>query len=215
MVVATFGSPIGFLKPMSGFPETRESLILRIKDSEDGQAWEDFLGIYQPVIYRIARTKGLQEADAQDLAQAVLVSVATAVRRWEPGPNRPRFRNWLSHITRNAILKAFARRPRSDLVGGAMELDELTRQDGGSDSAILELIETEYRRQMYLRASSIVRTDVTAESWQIFEMTAIDGISIADVAQELGKTVGSIYAVRSRVMHRLRRAIRELEESEQ
>ena len=68
---------------VTDFPETRESLIVRVKDPDDRDAWEQFVGMYRPVVYRVARRRGLQEADAQDLAQHVLMSVAGAIDQWE------------------------------------------------------------------------------------------------------------------------------------
>ena len=65
------------------FPETRDSLIAQVKDPLNREAWDQFASIYRPVIYRLARRKGLQDADAQDLAQQVLISVSLSIGRWE------------------------------------------------------------------------------------------------------------------------------------
>jgi hypothetical protein len=65
-------------------PETRPSLLLRIRDADDRDAWEEFTDLYRPVICRVARLKGLLEADAEDLAQQVLLSVAGAIEGWKP-----------------------------------------------------------------------------------------------------------------------------------
>jgi len=107
------------------FPETRDSLIIQVKDPSNRIAWEEFSEVYRPVIYRIARTKGMQSADAQDLVQQVLISVADAIGRWEPRGDDVRFRNWLSRITRNAILKSLTRGPLDRAVGGSVAFDLL------------------------------------------------------------------------------------------
>ena len=91
-------------------PDTRESLILRVRDSEDREAWDQFSQIYRPVICRLAAKKGMQAADAEDLAQQVLVSVSRAIERWEPDAERAKFRTWLKRVTDNAILNALTRR---------------------------------------------------------------------------------------------------------
>lgn len=57
---------------MTESPEIHASLILRVHDRADQQAWCEFVEIYQPVIYRLARYKGLQHADAEDVVQQVL-----------------------------------------------------------------------------------------------------------------------------------------------
>ncbi|HJN10352.1 MAG: hypothetical protein QGG09_11400 [Pirellulaceae bacterium] len=53
---------------MAQLPETRNSLLLKVRDPADADAWIEFAAIYRPVIYRLARRRGLQDADAEDLA---------------------------------------------------------------------------------------------------------------------------------------------------
>jgi WD40 repeat protein len=62
-----------------GFPDTRLSLIARLKDSSDQEAWSQFVEIYQPLIHQLALRKGLQDADAEDLTQQVFSAVAVAL----------------------------------------------------------------------------------------------------------------------------------------
>ena len=57
---------------MQQIPDTRSSLILRLADNVDGEAWDEFVEIYEPFIYRYARRRGLQDADARELVQDVL-----------------------------------------------------------------------------------------------------------------------------------------------
>ncbi len=66
---------------MTQFPETRESLILQVKDPANLAAWEQFVDVYRPVIFRIARARGMQDADAEDLTQQILISVAGSIGR--------------------------------------------------------------------------------------------------------------------------------------
>jgi hypothetical protein len=80
---------------LSEIPETRDSLLVRLKDPGDREAWDQFSVLYRPVIYRIARARGLQDADAQDLVQQVLMAVASAIPRWQRGGEHVRFRHWL------------------------------------------------------------------------------------------------------------------------
>ena len=60
----------------------------------------------------------------------------------------------------------------------------------------------------------MVRGDVEPDTWRAFEMTVVENRSIDEAAVELDKPVGTIYAARSRIMRRLREAVRELEKSE-
>ncbi|MEM8671604.1 MAG: sigma-70 family RNA polymerase sigma factor [Planctomycetota bacterium] len=192
-------------------PETRASLLLTIRDPKNHEAWEEFVSLYQPVIYRVAVSRGLQHDDAMDLVQTVLISVANAIGNWEKSNPDAKFRHWLRRVSRNATLNAIARLHRREGCAGS-QLENLLEQspDNPNDESVLD---TEYQRQLYLRASEIVRTDVDPATWKAFELTTVDGMSSADAARELGKSVGTVYAARSRVMKRLSAIVSELEES--
>ena len=198
---------------MQEFPETRDSLIVQVQNPLNREAWEQFAMIYRPVIYRLARQKGLQDADAQDLSQQVLHAVSQSIGRWEKLDPPVKFRHWLRRVVRNAILNALSRKPRDGAAGGSVALD-LLNQHTGADQDSASQIEIEYRRELYLQAARLVRTDVNAQTWRAFELTVVNGIAVEEVARQLGKTPGNIYAARSRIMRRLRAAVLTLEQME-
>lgn len=200
-------------KPVVEFPETRESLLVQVRSPANREAWDQFALLYRPVIYRLARLRGLQDADAQDLAQQVLIAVASAIGSWEKSNEAVRFRHWLARVARNAIVNALSRRPQDRAAGGTSVQELLLEQPAGDPAATAE-IEAEYRRELYLRAAKIVRRDVEPETWRAFEMTVVENQSIDAAAIELDKQVGVIYAARSRMMRRLRETVRELEQQE-
>lgn len=195
------------------FPETRDSLLVQVRFPANREAWDQFALIYRPVIYRLARQRGLQDADAQDLAQRVLMAVASAIGSFEKAKEGVRFRHWLRRVARNAIVNALSRMPRDRAAGGT-SVQELLMEQPDIDHQSEAQIELEYRRELYLRAARMVRGDVEPDSWRAFEMTVVENHTIDDVAKELGKSVGTIYASRSRIMRRLREAVRELERAE-
>jgi RNA polymerase sigma-70 factor (ECF subfamily) len=195
------------------FPETRESLLVQVRSPANREAWDEFALMYRPVIYRLARRRGLQDADAQDLAQRVLMAVASAIGSWEKSSESVRFRHWLRRVTRNAILNALSRQPH-DRASGGTSMQDLLLEQPADDLQGTAAIELEYRRELYLRAARIVRGDVEPETWRAFELTVIENRSIDEAAVELDRPVGSIYAARSRIMRRLRQAVQELEQGE-
>ncbi len=143
---------------MSEFPETRDSLLVQVQDPANRDAWDLFARIYRPAIVRIAMARGLQHADAQDLAQQVLMAVASAIGTWEKRDESTRFRHWLSRVTKNAILNALTRRPKDQAVGGS-SIEELLREVVDRDKATTTLLENQLRRELYLQAAEMIKAE--------------------------------------------------------
>ncbi len=195
---------------VSDFPETRDSLLLQVQDPANREAWDRFVAVYQPVIFRIALARGLQHADALDLVQQVLMSVAGSVESWERKDETSKFSHWLSRVTKNAIINALSRRPHDRAVGGSageLQLNQLKAID-----ETCSLVDYELRRELYLRSAEIVKTDFRRETWEAFQHTVIDGMSPEDAARLLGKSVGAVYTARSRVMFRMKEVVLQLQE---
>ena len=199
---------------MSEFPDTSNSLLLQVKNPQNAEAWEKFSKIYHPVIYRLAQGRGLQDVDALDLAQQVLIAVAGAIGRWEPKSDATRFRHWLRRVIRNATVNALSRKP-CDLAVGGSSVHKLLLQHPANNEQLESQIEAEYRCELYRQAAEIVRADVQSSTWQVFELTVLDGQDVRNVAEKFGKPTGAIYTARSRVMFRLRQEIQKLENTNQ
>jgi RNA polymerase sigma factor (sigma-70 family) len=190
---------------VSEYPETRASLILRLRNDADQAAWGDFVEIYRPIVYRLARRKGLQDADAEDLAQQVLASVAAAVHRWKPDRSRAKFRTWLERIARNRIINALTRRAPDRAAGGDSDEQKLAGRSAAEPDS--ELLRAERRREVLHWAAREIRDEFAPDTWLAFWRTAVEGHPPAAVAVEIGKTVGAVYAARGRIMRRLREKV--------
>lgn len=198
---------------MTEFPQTSYSLIAQLQSAEDQEAWEQFVLVYRPVIYRMARRRGMQDADAQDLVQSVLLRVAGSIQRWDQDESVTRFRHWLRRVARNAIFSALSRRPK-DLAAGGSEVFGVLAEQPEMEQLLEQELATEAMHEQYLRAAAIVRTDVDVETWRVFELTVIHGQPCDEVATQIGKSLGAVYAARSRVMRRLREQVSGMEEKE-
>ncbi|HVX60594.1 MAG TPA: sigma-70 family RNA polymerase sigma factor [Pirellulales bacterium] len=190
---------------MTESPETRLSLIVRLKDRRDQQAWAEFLEIYGPLVQRLALAKGLQHADAEDVAQQVFGSVAKAVEHWQPDAERARFRTWLTTIARNAIVNALSRRAPDRASGDTAERELLA--ECAANSAESQLLLVESRREVFQWAARRVQKEFEPSTWDAFWLTAVEGREVAEAAAALNKQPGAVYAARSRVMRRLRQIV--------
>lgn len=194
-------------------PETRESLILRLRDAADVAAWEEVMALYGPLVFRLAVRKGLQVADADDVVQEVFAAVAQSVGKWLERTDKGRFRAWLLAITRNIAINALTRGPRGGAgVGGMEALQALAEMPCSSDSNSSQF-DLEYRQEVYRWAAAQVRLVVAPSTWEAFQITHVDGVSIDEAANRLKVSVGKIYLARSRVMSRLRELARQFEVS--
>ncbi|MEM6470641.1 MAG: sigma-70 family RNA polymerase sigma factor [Planctomycetota bacterium] len=192
-------------------PATRPSLLLRLHDHADVDAWDEFVALYRPVILRVAAAKGLQHADADDLAQQVLISVAGAIDRFDPFHTGAKFRTWLRRIAENATLNALRRKSSQKTIGDVVARDILELQPISDDDSAL--LKTELRRELFYLAAKEVKRQISPEQWSAFWQTAVERKEVAEVAENLGKTIGSVYAARSRVMKKLRDHVQNLQES--
>lgn len=198
---------------MTESPTTRVSLLMRLRDRTDGDAWAEFVDLYAPLVYALGRRHGLQDADAADLTQEVLRTVARVAGRFAYDPARGSFRGWLLTVARNQLRKWLQGRHRQPPLAASHEqqpLDEYPAPE--EDEAAWE---AEYRERLFTWAADRARPDFRPTTWEAFWRTAVQERDPQVVAAELGVSVGAVYIARSRVLARLREHIRQVEEENQ
>jgi len=186
-------------------------LLVRVRDPADQAAWHEFVEIYRPLILRLARQKGMQEADADDVAQQVLVAVARAVEQRPHDPKRAKFRTWLNRVAHNAILNALTR-GRPDRGSGDSALLAVLNQHESRTGPDSDLLRLEHRREVFRWAARQVRKEFHQDTWDAFWLTAVEGRAVEAVAEELAKNRGAVYAARSRVVRRIQEKVAEYEQ---
>ena len=190
---------------MNGSMATRPSLLLQLRDAGNQEAWEDFVRIYTPLIYGFCRQRGLQDADAADVAQEVLKTVARTVQRFDYDPSRGRFRNWLLTVTRskfNNLLGSQQRHPH--VPGGTSALQRLEELPSPEEETNWD---REFHQRLFEWAAERVRAEVQMKTWQAFWQAAVEGRRGEEVAANLSLSLGGVYVAKSRVLTRLRELI--------
>ncbi len=196
---------------MTDSPATRQSLLARLKNPRDAQAWDEFVAIYTPLINRLARAGGLQVADAADLSQEVFRAVAGAIDRYDPDPGRGSFRSWLFRISRNLMINLLAARRIRPQATGDSDVQELLERIPAPDGAETAFFEVEYRRRIFHWAADQIHGEFRPSTWQAFWLTAVEGQDARAASHAIGISVGAVYIARSRVMARIKSVIQEVE----
>ena len=192
---------------MTSSPHTRPSLLVRIRDAADREAWRQFVDLYAPLVYRFARRRGLQDADAADLAQDVLHAVARSSERLEYDPRKGSFRGWLFTVARNKLHTFLRRRERQRRRIEDVAVDRLAEEPTAPESEEEALWEQEYQQRLFDWAAEQVRGHFQNRTWQAFWRTAVEGRSPREVAEALGLSVGAVYIAKSRVLARLKEQV--------
>jgi RNA polymerase sigma-70 factor (ECF subfamily) len=195
---------------MHADPESRTSasLLARLRDAPaDQAAWAAFVDRYGRKVYGWCRHWGLQEADAQDVTQDVLVRLAARMRSFAYDPSRS-FRAWLKTLARHALSDYFDARG-APAVGGSRAAELLHAAEARED--FVGRLEAEFDQEVYEEALARVRARVTPKTWRAFELTALAGRSGAEVAAELGMNVAAVFVARGRVQKMLQEEVRALD----
>ncbi|MFO0916313.1 MAG: sigma-70 family RNA polymerase sigma factor [Pirellulales bacterium] len=195
---------------MSPTPVTRQSLLLKIRDAGDAAAWRQFVEIYLPLIHAYSVHRGLQDADAADVAQQVLQSVARAIPEFDYNSAQGSFRGWLLTITRNQLYDWFRRAARQPAGSGDSGVQAALHQ-AADDRSEEELWNLEHQRRLFQWASERAAGEFQPTTWQAFYRTAVAGESASAVADSLQISVGAVYIAKSRVTARLRELVQSVE----
>ena len=168
---------------MKGAPETRHSLLARLHGSDNDGAWTEFVTLYEPAIYRFARRQGLQDADAREIVQEVLLNVRSLALK-PPSNKMERFRAWLATVARNRVIDLVRKKARKERALAHLQDQSITNNNEG--------FSYEIRHQMFVIASQRVQRQVSAAQWQAFWQTAVEVAPAHEVAKRLGMSLGNV-----------------------
>ncbi len=186
---------------------TQPSLLLRIRQPQDAAAWRQFVELYAPLVYGFLRKQGLQDADAADIAQDVLRTVAARIGELEYDRARGSFRGWLFTVvhSRLADFRRRSQRQRALLAEAAASAPD--REAAEPSPAEWDL---DYQRQVFHAAADRVRGDFGQSAWRAFWMAAVEGRAAKEIAAELRMSQAAVYLAKARVMQRIREEVNRL-----
>ena len=191
--------------------KTRVSLLIRIRDSHDEDAWSEFVEIYAPLVYSLARRHGVQDADAADLTQEVLKTVVRSAPTFVYEPALGSFRGWLLTVARNQLRKWAKSAKRLPPGCGGDERQRVLEEQPAPEE--VERWDQEYHQRLFEWAAEKVRPSFRPVTWQAFWQTAVEHREPRAVADELGVSVGAVYIARSRILARIKEQIQQLPEA--
>jgi RNA polymerase sigma-70 factor (ECF subfamily) len=191
---------------------TRSTLLARVRDLQDQEAWREFVDRYAPRIYNWCRGKNLQEADAADVTQGVLGRLVTAMQAFRYDPAQGSFRGWLKTVTNNAVRDFIRGLSRPDRGSGDTHVSQYLQlfQAPEAVSDLQSELEAGAETELLREAEERVRAIIQPETWECYRLTALGGLAAAEAASQLGVPVAKVYVSKSRVLKLLKREVARL-----
>jgi RNA polymerase sigma factor (sigma-70 family) len=192
---------------------TSVTLLGRLReDPKDQAAWNDFVARYEPKILQWCRGWRLQESDARDVTQNVLLKLQRLLAKFSYDASKS-FRGWLRTLTHHAWRDLVAERERGGIGSGDSRMVELFENIQAGDD-LEKHLEEEFHRELMEQAMVLVQPRVAARTWDAFRMTALEGLSGAIAADRLEMNITRVYTAKSQVKMMIREQIRKLAEIE-
>lgn len=191
---------------------TNDAVLLDGLRNDDGQAWNDFVEQYSPLVFSWCRQYSLQENDASDVTQNVLVKVVCAMRAGRYNESKGNFRAWLKTVTRNAICDLMR---GWDEAGGGGDTEMLANLATAPETAGMDAeLEREHEKELLRQAERRVRQRVQPHTWEAFRLSAVELVSAKETAQRLGMRVGEVYVAKSRVIKLLNQEVTRMQSTD-
>ena len=200
------------------FLATRRSLITRLKNLDDHEAWREFFQTYWKLIYSVGLKSGLTDTEAEDVVQETVVTVAKTMEKYRYDREKCRFKTWLMRITRMRIVDQFRKRGPEFVDAGRTGSDTGTGTVNRIPDPAPPFAETlwddEWRKNLMDAAMDRVKKRVKPEHYQIFYLSVVKELGTVHVARMIGVSVAQVYLVKHRVAARVKKEIQRLERSE-
>jgi RNA polymerase sigma-70 factor (ECF subfamily) len=179
------------------------------QDPSDQASWEAFVERYGRHIYRWCRHWKLQDADAEDVTQDILVKLTQKLHAFAYDPSRS-FRCWLKTIARHAWRDFEDSRRHAPPAAGDSQVQELLLTLEAREDLAQKLAEA-FDLELLEAAKVRVRLRVAPHTWEAFRLMALESLPVAEVAARVNMQVSMVYVAKSKVQKMLQEEIGKLE----
>ena len=194
----------------ASLPTTRLTLLdLLRQDPSDQAGWDEFVERYGRHIYRWCRQWKLQDADAKDVTQNILVKLTQKLRAFAYDPSRS-FRGWLKTVAHHAWRDFEVSRRQAQHAVGASEVEELMLSLTARED-FAQKLEQAFDLELLEAAKVRVRLRVAPHTWEAFRLLTLENLPVAEVAARVHLQVAMVYVAKSKVQKMLQEEIRKLE----
>jgi RNA polymerase sigma-70 factor (ECF subfamily) len=193
--------------------ETSLSLLERLRDSPKNEGWNRLAELYTPLIRTWLRRYDVQDSDAHDLVQDVLLAVSKDLSKFEHAGQPGAFRGWLKAILINRLRKFWRARDRRPEARGDSDIDAKLAQLDDPTSELSQIWNREHDQYVLRQLLSLAEPHFEPNTWKAFCRVALEGAKADDVAQEMGISRNAVIIAKCRVLNRLRQEAEGLIES--
>lgn len=179
---------------MDRMTTTRVSLLVRIRNPHDSQAWTEFHNVYAPIIYGYAKARGLQHNDAQEVQSACYESIIKQIPSFEYDREQGGFKAWLRTIVNRRVVDLLRRRKEV-----AADVDQLATLPGNEETAE-EIWEQHWKNQLLRHCFLLARSRVSHKQYDAFRLLVEENAAVSEVENLTGMNANQIYKAKARVL---------------
>ena len=191
---------------------TSASLLAQLRNGSSNEAaWQAFVDRYAPRVLSWCRQRNLQQADAEDVTQTILLKLARVMAEFEYDPAMS-FRSWLKTVTHRTVVDFLRQQERRELAAGGSEASQRINCAAARDDLLGRLRES-FDMEILEAAMNNVRGRITLQRWEAYQLTALDGLSAVVVAERLDMKIATVYTAKHKIQNMLKEEIQSMEES--
>ncbi len=192
---------------------TKKTLLQKLQENDE-ISWSEFYSLYAPLVFAIGRRLGMTQEDCEDLMQEIMLTLFNGKEILQYDESKGKFRTYFGQIVCHKALKMIQRSARSSFPAPARDVSDAPHPAPGvqpdhrkQDDPFQEIFDEEYNSYLLTLALNELKTRIEPETYDIFEMVALQGRPPKEVAKHLGVTRAAVDIYCSRCRKRLQKIV--------